>query len=85
MKFIISVFVSNLVSGHSMASDIEEPEWHLVNTLDSVELRHYSPSVQARTTLDGSGETLVGFRRLAGFIFGGNDRSEQIAMTAPVQ
>ena len=68
-----------------MAGDIEEPEWHLVDTLDGVELRHYSPSIQARTTLDGSGQTSVGFRRLAGFIFGGNDRSQTIAMTAPVQ
>ena len=85
MKFIVPAFLLILLSGHSMAGDIEEPEWHLVDTLDDVELRHYSPSVQARTTLDGSGETSVGFRRLAGFIFGGNDRSEQIAMTAPVQ
>jgi hypothetical protein len=68
-----------------MAGDIEEPEWHLVDSLDGVELRHYSPSVEARTTLRGSGQTSVGFRRLAGFIFGGNDRSERIAMTAPVQ
>lgn len=85
MKFIVTAFVLILMSGHSMAGDIEEPEWHLVDSLDGVELRHYSPSVQARTTLRGSGQTSVGFRRLAGFIFGGNDRSEKIAMTAPVQ
>jgi len=85
VKFIVTAFVLILVSGHSMAGDIEEPEWHLVDSLDRVELRHYSPSVEARTTLRGSGQTSVGFRRLAGFIFGGNDRSERIAMTAPVQ
>ena len=85
MKSIMPAVLLLLVSCNSMAGDIEEPAWHLVDTLDGVELRHYSPSVQARTTLDGSGQTSVGFRRLAGFIFGGNDRSQTIAMTAPVQ
>jgi hypothetical protein len=85
VKSIIPVILLLAISGASMAGDIEEPEWQLVDTLDSVELRHYSPSIQARTTLDGSGQTSVGFKRLAGFIFGGNDRSQSIAMTAPVQ
>jgi hypothetical protein len=85
VKSIIPVILLVVISGASMAGDIEEPEWHLVDTLDSVELRHYSPSIQARTTLDDSGQTSVGFKRLAGFIFGGNDRSQTIAMTAPVQ
>lgn len=51
------------------------------------EVRSYSPSVQASTRVmethrDPMG---VGFRRLAGYIFGGNDREEPIAMTIPVR
>ena len=68
-----------------MASDVEEPEWYLIDTLENVEVRQYAPSIEARTVLDSSSETSTGFRRLAGFIFGGNDKAEKIAMTAPVQ
>jgi len=68
-----------------MAGSIEEPEYELLDTLDSVELRLYGPSVQATTTLRGSNQTTSGFRRLAGYIFGGNDTGQAIAMTAPVQ
>lgn len=68
-----------------MAGSIEEPEYELLDTLDSVELRIYGPSVQATTALRGSSQTTTGFRRLAGYIFGGNDTGQAIAMTAPVQ
>ena len=44
-----------------------------------------APSIQARTPLAHSGQTNTGFRRLAGFIFGGNDQEMEIAMTAPVE
>ncbi len=74
-----------LWSGVAMAADIEEPAWHLRDNFDGVELRDYAPSIQAKTVLAHGGETSTGFRRLAGFIFGGNDRSQKIAMTAPVQ
>ena len=50
-----------------------------------MELRLYEPSVQATTTLQHSRQSSAGFRRLAGFIFGGNESGESIAMTAPVQ
>ncbi len=74
-----------LWSGVAMAADIEEPAWKLRDSFNGVELRDYAPSIQAKTVLAHSGETSTGFRRLAGFIFGGNDRSQKIAMTAPVQ
>lgn len=74
-----------LWSGVAMAADIEEPAWQLRDSFDGVELRDYAPSIQAKTVLAHGGETSTGFRRLAGFIFGGNDRSQKIAMTAPVQ
>jgi hypothetical protein len=70
---------------NAVGSEIEEPQWRLLDTLESVELRQYEASIQAQTILSGSRETTGGFRRLAGFIFGGNDRSQSIAMTAPVE
>lgn len=69
----------------AMAGSIEEPKYELLDTLDNVELRLYGPSIQATTTLRGSSQTTTGFRRLAGYIFGGNDSGQAIAMTAPVQ
>ena len=69
----------------AMAGSIEEPKYELLDTLDNVELRLYGPSIQATTALRGSNQTTSGFRRLAGYIFGGNDSGQTIAMTAPVQ
>ncbi len=68
-----------------MAVAIEEPEYSVVANLQSVEIRQYEPVVQAVTELPGSSASSEGFRRLAGFIFGGNERGQEIAMTAPVE
>lgn len=51
------------------------------------EIRYYPPAIMATTNCNetsfdaGSGSN---FRKLAGYIFGGNQSEEQIAMTAPV-
>ena len=79
------VVLAGLWSGLAVASDIEEPRWQLLDEVGDVELRYYEPTIEARTTLASNGETSAGFRRLAGFIFGGNSSSQKIAMTAPVQ
>lgn len=51
-----------------------------------VEIRRYGPRIAAQTSVDGDEEAArnAGFRRLAGYIFGGNRRQTTIAMTAPV-
>ena len=55
-----------------------------------LELRDYGPHVVAEVTVRGgrTGAASTGFRRLAGYIFGGNEGagggSEKIAMTSPV-
>ena len=85
MKIPVVLLAVALCSMSAVADDIEEPAWHLLDQFDSVEVRYYEPSIQARTTLADSGETSAGFRRLAGFIFGDNSASQKIAMTAPVQ
>lgn len=74
-----------LLSPALMAADVEEPRWELIEQLDQVEIRLYAPGVQAVTELDSSAGSSNGFRRLAGYIFGGNAREQSIAMTAPVQ
>ena len=66
-----------------VANSIEEPKFELLTTIGAVEIRDYPPTIQAVTaTPDRSGG---GFRRLAGYIFGGNESDQSIAMTAPVQ
>ncbi len=74
-----------LTANGAMADKVEEPAYTSLGELDEVELRRYAPSIQARTSLADSGQTNSGFRRLAGYIFGGNDREMEIAMTAPVE
>ncbi|MEH6585047.1 MAG: heme-binding protein [Halioglobus sp.] len=85
MKRFYTTLLALTLGNTAMASDIEEPSWTLVETLDQVELRDYAPSIQAVTQLEHSGQTSSGFQRLAGFIFGGNETGEKIAMTAPVE
>jgi limonene-1,2-epoxide hydrolase len=62
---------------------IEEPKYAVISEYgDSIEIRYYEPQVVAATIMN-SGQN-SGFRVLAGYIFGGNEREEKIAMTAPV-
>ena len=85
MKRLAAAMLALIMGNHAMASDIEEPTWTLVDTIEQVELRDYAPSIRATTRLEHSGQTSSGFQRLAGFIFGGNETGEKIAMTAPVE
>lgn len=64
----------------------EEPP-HTVEKLgDGVEIRTYAKRIAAETTVADTeeGARNAGFRRLAGYIFGGNPADTRIAMTAPV-
>lgn len=75
-----------MTSGFSLvANGIEEPSYELVREIGDVEIRHYKPTIQAVTVLPGKDSSSEGFRRLAGFIFGGNEQEQEISMTAPVQ
>ncbi len=64
----------------------EEPPHTSRKLGDGVEIREYEARIAAETTVTGSEESArsAGFRRLAGYIFGGNHRDAKIAMTAPV-
>ena len=69
-----------------MAENYEEPAYELLRKYRGFEVRKYVDTIQARVSTDGMnyGESARPFRRIAGYIFGGNERQQSIAMTAPV-
>lgn len=63
-----------------------EPSFTVQRRVHGVDIRRYGPRIAAETTIDADEEKArnEGFRRLAGYIFGGNTAKSKIAMTAPV-
>ncbi len=68
----------------------EEPSFTVERRISSrdgeVEIRRYGSRIAAETTIDADEDAArnEGFRRLARYIFGGNQGNTKIAMTAPV-
>ncbi len=67
-------------------SGTPEPAYKIVALVGPVEIRQYAPRLAASVTVPGDeiAARSTGFRRLAGFIFGGNKAQTSIEMTAPV-
>ncbi|MGU3650576.1 SOUL family heme-binding protein [Mycolicibacterium sp. A43C] len=65
---------------------VEEPHYISRALTGNVEIRRYGRRIAAQTTVTGDRERALnaGFRKLAAYIFGGNQRRAEIAMTAPV-
>lgn len=67
---------------------IENQKYRLVQKDAQFEIRFYPAATFAKIYSPGTDYKSVassGFRKLAGYIFGGNDQSKSIAMTAPVR
>ncbi|MGE2735478.1 SOUL family heme-binding protein [Mycolicibacterium vaccae] len=68
----------------------EEPRYTVLDTINRdgvrIEIRQYADRIAAETTVaaDEDAARNIGFRRLANYIFGGNDGGRKIDMTAPV-
>jgi hypothetical protein len=64
----------------------QEPSHSVEKLTRGVEIRRYGNRIAAETTVVADEESArnVGFRRLAGYIFGANHEHAKIAMTAPV-
>lgn len=64
----------------------EEPDFTVERKIGNVEIRRYGPRIAAETSIaaDEDAARNEGFRRLARYIFGGNQSKTKIAMTAPV-
>jgi hypothetical protein len=70
------------------ASSIETQKYRVVKKENGFEVRFYPKATFATIRSSGTNYKQVassGFRKLAGYIFGGNDQNKSIAMTAPVR
>ena len=69
-----------------MGSEIETPNYTLLEKKGLFEIRIYDPVILAITNVKSNyrESTYTGFRRIANYIFGGNNENMEIAMTAPV-
>jgi hypothetical protein len=84
---LMSRLAAGVASTVGVRHGTEEPLYDVEQTIDGVQIRRYGPRIAAETTVEASTEVAArraGFRRLAGYIFGGNHRGVNIAMTAPV-
>ena len=85
VKFFTLFF--SLFSVQLMAT--EEAEFTLIHKENNFEIREYSPRIIAQVSVSGNfnDSSSAGFKSLADYIFGNNvinDKSQKIAMTAPV-
>jgi len=80
LVFLTSILIASTV----MAT--EEPKFSIIEKSEPFELRTYVPQLVAEVKVEGDLDTASsqGFRLIAAFIFGQNQVSEKISMTAPV-
>lgn len=86
---LLSLLATSLFIPMAMAT--EEPTYELVLADGPFEIRRYAPMLVAETFVEGDMDAASnqGFRRIADFIFGnnqrpGSDQASKMAMTAPV-
>ncbi len=87
ITIVISVILIGLLLYSFKLRDIEMPKYRVIKKLGEVEIREYPSLILAQTSLkksDYDEEGSNGFRTVAGYIFGGNQSQQKIAMTAPV-
>ncbi len=83
---LASTLVLSACSVFGVRSGTEEPRFEALGTEAGIEFRRYAPRLVAETVVQAEEEAArsEGFSRLARYIFGGNQGSARIAMTAPV-
>ena len=94
MKIILSIFgiililfvISQLFFLNSQRT-IETYPFTIIDTYETIEIRQYEASLFTSVEMPSNNyreTSSKGFSILAGYIFGGNDKEEKIAMTSPV-
>ena len=84
-KIFLIFFASTLILNTQIMA-IETPKYQTLIKEGKFEIRDYDPMIIAITSVNSnySDAASTGFRRIANYIFGGNNKQMNIAMTAPV-
>ena len=85
-SIIALILIVGVLAGPVM-SDVEKPDYKVIQSEQNIEIRQYEPMIIAEVEVDGKREDAIGdgFRLLADYIFGDNTVQQVISMTAPVQ
>tara|TARA_B110000091_G_scaffold188688_1_gene210662 strand:- start:4419 stop:5012 length:594 start_codon:yes stop_codon:yes gene_type:complete len=84
---VIVLFIASQIFFMSSQKNIEQYPFKVVKTYDNFEIRNYEATLFTAVKLVTNKYDKVsskGFSVLAGYIFGGNNKEEKIAMTSPV-
>ncbi|NND32507.1 MAG: heme-binding protein [Saprospiraceae bacterium] len=87
LAVIALLFIASQIYFLIYDSRIETHKYRVIKDIGDVQIREYEPALFAQVTVAGNmfESQNQAFRKLAGYIFGGNEHSESISMTAPVQ
>ena len=85
-SIIALILIVGVLAGPVM-SDVEKPDYKVIQSEQNIEIRQYDPMIIAEVEVNGKREDAIGdgFRLLADYIFGNNTVQQVISMTAPVQ
>ena len=84
---ILLIFIIFQLFAINGQKNIETYSYDVTKKYDAFEIRNYEASLFTYVKLSGNkyrDESSKGFSILAGYIFGGNEKNEKIAMTSPV-
>lgn len=84
--WLIPVFIICGILAGPIMSDVEQAKYQVIDSQDNIEVRQYEPAIAAEVNVAGDREDAIneGFKLLADYIFGNNQSSSEVAMTAPV-
>ncbi len=88
MKKLITVLTTIFLTGCGVFGirTADQPRYQVLNEVENIQIRHYPALLIAETTIvdDYKNASNQGFQRLAGYIFGNNQKQQSLVMTAPV-
>lgn len=87
VSLIFVLLLSVQISAMNSQKNIESYQYQVVKIFEKFEIRNYETTLFSTvklTTNNYKSSSSKGFSILAGYIFGGNESNEKIAMTSPV-
>jgi effector-binding domain-containing protein len=84
---ILAVVIIIQMALSRSTNKIENYKYQVIQEFGDVQIRSYEPTLFSSVVLNSKNyqdSSSEGFRQLAGYIFGGNQKGQKIAMTSPV-